>query len=164
MHGRPLETINAIYHLPAARLHAFPLLRVSHVRACVRQALKDARKVVPTTMAMSSPSLSASSSRSSSASELAVAGGADAGDVSIVSRALLPPGAGPVATAGRVEAEAAAAVDDGRHGDGLSYVEKLEMRAEDIMERVLGLAAFCERAGAAKDLDVSVSVVSGLVW
>lgn len=150
-HSRPFEAMNAFATYDTrGRLRHFP--RVCH--ASVHQALKDARKVVPTTMAMSSPPLSASSS-SSSASELAVAGGPDAGDRSIVSRALLPPGGGPVA-AGRGEAEAAAAADEGRHGDGLSYVEKLEIRAEEIMGRVLGLAAFCERAGAAKDIDVSV--------
>lgn len=120
-----------------------------HVFACFRQALKDARKVVPTTMAMSSPPLLASSSSSSA---LAVDGEPSGGDRSIVSRALLPPGAGPVAT-GREDADAAAA-EEGRNGDGINYVEKLESRAEEIMERVLGLAAFCEKAGASKELDV----------
>lgn len=118
----------------------------------LRQALKDARKVVPTTMAMSSPPLPVGSSSSA----LAVARGPSGGDGSIVSRALLPPGGGGVAAGRGVAEAAAAAAEEGRNGDALSYVEKLELRAEEIMERVLGLAAFCERAGASKELDVSV--------
>lgn len=102
-------------------------------------------------MAMSTPTLSASSTGVGTTSPLAVAGGANGGDGSIVSRALSTPGGGPVAV-GQGEAEA----EEGRNGDGLSYVEKLEIRASEIMERVLGLASFCERAGASKELDVSV--------
>lgn len=42
----------------------------------------------------------------------------------------------------------------GGGGEGLSHAERLEARAGEVMGRVVGLAAFCDRAGASKDLEV----------
>ncbi|CAM9982742.1 unnamed protein product, partial [Ectocarpus sp. 12 AP-2014] len=46
------------------------------------------------------------------------------------------------------------AVAKPRNGEGLGHAEKLDMRADEIMGRVLGLASLCERAGASKELEV----------
>lgn len=101
--------------------------------------------MMPATMGMPTiplPAMGAAGAGSTSA--LALAGGRNRGDGSIVARAVSTPGGG--------EAESVAV--EGHNG--LSHVEKLEMRSAEIMEQILGLASFCERAGASKELEVSV--------
>lgn len=124
-----------------------------HFHAFLRQELKDARKVVPATMGM--PTIPVRPNRAGAGagptSALAVAGGQNGGDGGIVARALAMPGGGPVGAGG---GEAGQVSAEGH--TGLSHVEKLEVRAAEIMEQVLGLASFCERAGASKELEVSI--------
>lgn len=141
---------------------AVPAIPFHYSCASLHQELKDARKVMPATMGMSTIPLPAggAGTGASATSALAVAGGSNGGDgSSIVARALAAPGAGPVGARGG-EAESmpavAATAAEGHNGDGLSHVEKLEIRAAEIMEQVLRLASFCERAGASKELEVSV--------
>lgn len=129
------------------------------------QELKDARKVMPATMGMPTISLPAgrAGAGASTTSALALAGGPNGGDGGIVARALSTPGGGPVG-AGVGEAESVAAAVEGYSGNELTHVEKLEIRAAEIMEQVLGLASFCERAGASKELEVSVEAHTSKLW
>lgn len=84
--------------------------------------------------------------------------GVNVGDTRNVS-----PGLSTPAETGAV-VEAGVATDEGegegmgRSGEVLNHVERLEVRAAEIMEEVVALAVFCERVGASKDLEV------GLRW
>lgn len=142
--------------LPATLFFLFTPLR--------RQELKDARKVMPAAMGMPTSPLSAGRAGASTASALAFAGGSNGGDGGVVARALSAPGSGPSGAGGGEAESAAAAAVEGHNGSGLSHVEKLEIRAAEIMQQVLGLATFCERAGASKELEVSVKATTVPRW
>ena len=72
---------------------------------------------------------------------------------------MVTPEEGEAGTATAPTAGAAMVVAEGGGGsgggvEGMSHAERLEVRAAEVMDRVVGLAAFCDRAGAAKDLEV----------
>lgn len=147
---------------PSTPLYCTVSIVVTLLCYTLHQELKNGRTVMPATMDMSTVvplPASRPGAGASTTSTLALAGRPNGGDGSIATRVLSTPGGGPVgagAGAGGEEAESAVEGHNGDgDGDGLSHVEKLEMRAAEIMEQVLGLASFCERAGASKELEVS---------
>ncbi|CAN0514265.1 unnamed protein product [Ectocarpus sp. 12 AP-2014] len=102
------------------------------------EALKDARKGMPKAMPAT-----AFSSRSP---PLVNSGGGAMDDVAMPALANCD--------GSTVGEQSIAAVPKPRNGEGLGHAEKLDMRADEIMGRVLGLASLCERAGASKELEV----------
>lgn len=131
-----------------------PHKHASHVLFLVlthTQALKDAREVMP----------SPSPSTNARLPPVAVSGEGKGGDATNGSPTLSTPPSGAITVApGRDEAGIAAPMVAGGGGgtrgggEGLSHAERLEARAGEVMGRVVGLAAFCDRAGASKDLEV----------
>lgn len=90
---------------------------------------------------------------------VSVSGGGKGGDASNVSPTLSTPPSGAITVApGRDAAAAAMVVAEGGGGSGgeeaLTQEGRLQAKAAEVMDRVVGLAAFCDRAGASKDLEV----------
>lgn len=53
-----------------------------------------------------------------------------------------------------VEGGGGSGTGGGGTGEGMSHAERLDVRAAEVMDRVVALAAFCDRTGASKDLEV----------
>ena len=92
---------------------------------------------------------------------VSVPGAGKGGDATEGSLTLSAPPSGAIMVApGRDEAGTAAAMvvaegDGGSGGgEGLTHAGRLRARAAEVMDMVMGLAAFCDRAGASKDLEV----------
>lgn len=139
----------------AASPHACSLERlISHPPTHMRQDLHAAREAMSASTSMSTPPSRATTTSVGVSLAVDEPEDSDSGHTGVLSRASSTPEGEETAAESGVAYTAGV---QSRGGSTDVHAEMLKTRAEEIMERILSLASFCEDSGAADEIEASVN-------